>query len=136
MLNNAMYIGRLAQDPEVRYTKSGTPVTTFSVAVNRSLPKDGVPSAADFIPVVVWGSLAEACGNNLAKGHQVFVSGPMRPRSYETTDGQKRRTTELVANFVAQSLLHEKKHNSQSSQQSPVDFGVFGRDVIDQEIPF
>lgn len=135
MLNNATYIGRLAQDPEVRYTKTGTPVTTFSLAVNRNQPKEGEQGSVDYIPIVAWGSLAEACGNNLGKGMQVFASGPMRPRTYELADGQKRRVTELIANFVALSLLHEKKNN-QSSQQSPVDFGVFGRDVIDQEIPF
>lgn len=134
-MNYAAYIGRLAQDPEVRYTKTGRAVTTFSLAVNRGQPKEGEQNPADFIPVVVWGNLAEECGNTLAKGYKIFASGKMHVRSYDAADGQKRRVTELVADFIAKSLLHEKKRD-QSSHQSPVDFGQFGRDVTDEEIPF
>ncbi|TCL39999.1 single-strand DNA-binding protein [Anaerospora hongkongensis] len=136
-MNSVKLIGRLAQDPEVRYTKTGKAVCSFTIAVSRSFGAPGQEQreSTDFIPIVAWGNLAEMCGNNLAKGHRVFVEGRLQVRSYETTDGQKRRVTEIVANFVAQSM-ESSNSNSSSSSSKPVDFGQFGRDVIDEEIPF
>lgn len=141
-MNSVKLIGRLAQDPEVRYTKTGKAVASFTVAVSRSFGAPGQEQreSTDFIPIVAWGNLAEMCGNNLAKGHRVFVEGRLQVRSYETADGQKRRVTEIVANFVAQSMESDKGTVSggggSANASKPVDFGQFGRDVIDEEIPF
>lgn len=103
-MNAIQLLGNLAQDPEVRYTKTGKAVTTFTVVVNR--PTAGV----DYIPVVAWDKLAEACGNNLTKGNQVFVQGRLQIRSYETQDHQKRRVAEVVADIVSPQLWVAEKY--------------------------
>lgn len=140
-MNSVKLIGRLAQDPEVRYTKTGKAVASFAVAVSRNTmpaaPGQEQRDSADFIPVVAWGNLAEMCGNSLAKGQRVFVEGRMQVRSYETADGQKRRVTEVVANFVALSLESDQGTGTGAARGgAKADFGQFGRDVIDEEIPF
>lgn len=137
-MNSVKLIGRLAQDPEVRYTKTGKAVASFTLAVTRTFgaPGDEQRESTDFIPIVAWGNLAEMCGNNLAKGNRAFVQGRMQVRSYETTDGQKRRVTEIVANFVAQSMESDKGMNGGGKASGKPDFGQFGKDVIDEEIPF
>lgn len=140
-MNSVKIIGRLAQDPEVRYTKTGKAVASFSVAVSRytmSAASQEQKDSADFIPVVVWGNLAEMCGNSLAKGHRVFVEGRLQVRSYETNDGQKRRVTEVVANFVAQSMESDQGLNAGGAKAAgrSADFGQFGREVGEEDIPF
>ena len=132
MSNSVKLMGRLAGDPEVRYTKTGKAVASFSVAVTREYPgkQQTEKESADFIPVVVWGNLAEHCGNSLSKGQKVLVHGRLQVRSYETNDGQKRRVTEVVADFVGQSL--------DAQQTQPKDgFAAMGKDVTDDDqIPF
>ncbi len=141
-MNSVKMIGRLAQDPEVRYTKTGKAVASFAVAVSRNTmaaPGQEQRDSADFIPVVAWGNLAEMCGNSLAKGHRVFVEGRLQVRSYETADGQKRRVTEVVASFVAQSMESDKGiggANTATTTAGKPNFGDFGKDVTDEDIPF
>ena len=100
-MNQAIIIGRLTRDPEVRYTQSGTAVCTFTLAVDRpwahSKDQQSNQPTADFIPVVTWRKLAEVCGNNLIKGRRVGVHGRIQVRSYEAQDGSKRYVTEVVA---------------------------------------
>lgn len=96
MLNRVILIGRLTQDPELRYTQSGTAVASFTLAVNRKFQRD----EADFIPIVVWNKPAENCANYLGKGSAVAIEGRLQVRSYEAQDGQKRRVTEVVADDV------------------------------------
>lgn len=138
-MNSVKLIGNLPRDPEVRYTKTGKPWASFTVAVSRSLPAAGTMEAkefTDFIPVVVWGKLAEFCGNNLAKGTKVFVEGRLNVRSYEANDGQKRWVTEVVANFVAQNMDSEQVGGGAKTAEK-ADFGAFGREVDNgEEIPF
>lgn len=106
-MNLVMLIGRLTRNPELRYIpNSGTPVTTFTLAVNRELTKEkkqemeskGQPTA-DFINIVVWGKQAENCANYLAKGRLVAIQGRVQSRSWETENG-RRYATEVVANQV------------------------------------
>jgi single-strand DNA-binding protein len=99
MLNKVLLIGHLTRDPEMRYTPSGIPVTTFRIAVNRPKNSKGEQSA-DFIDIVTWRKLAEICGDYLKKGRLVAVEGSLRTRSYQTVDGQKRRVVEVVATSV------------------------------------
>jgi single-strand DNA-binding protein len=91
-LNKVILIGRLAADPEVRYTQAGKVVASFNLAVNR-YAKGNHPEA-DFIPIVAWEKLAEICGNNFTKGQRILIEGRLTIRSYETTDGQKRRVAD------------------------------------------
>ena len=98
-LNKVMLIGNLGRDPEMRYTPSGRPVTTFSVATNRSWKtSDGERrSETEWFNIVAWGSLAEICNQYLKKGHQVYIEGRLQSRSWEDDDNKKHQTTEVVA---------------------------------------
>ncbi len=89
-------IGRLGQDPELRYTPEGQALSKFSLATDRPA-KPGTAAEADWHTVVCWGKLAEFASDYLTKGRLTFVSGRLSYRSWEARDGQKRRTTEIVA---------------------------------------
>lgn len=101
-LNKAMIIGNLGRDPEMRYTPSGQAVTQFTVAVNRNY-KDGNgdwQEETEWFRVVAWAALAERTAEYLRKGRKVYVEGRLQTRSWEDQNGQKRYTTELIANTV------------------------------------
>jgi single-strand DNA-binding protein len=95
-LNRTELIGRLGQDPEMRYTPEGQAVTKFSLATDRPA-KPGTQSEPDWHSVVCWQKLAEFAGQHLTKGRLVFVAGRLTYRSWEGKDGQKHRATEIVA---------------------------------------
>ncbi len=101
-LNKVFLIGRLARDPELRYIPSGTAVTTFTVATNRAytLASGEKREESCFVRVVAWARQAELCGEYLSKGSPVFVEGRLQSRSWETPDGQKRSTIEVVAQNI------------------------------------
>ncbi len=94
-----MLIGRLGQDPEVRYTQSNTAVATLSVATNeRYKDSNGEwQESTEWHRVVAWGRLAEICQQYLTKGSQVYIEGPIQTREWEDREGQKRYTTEIKA---------------------------------------
>ena len=73
MLNKAILIGRLTKDPEVKYLQNGTPVASFTLAVDRTFKNKDGQKEADFIPIVAWRKTAELCGKYLTKGGQVAV---------------------------------------------------------------
>ena len=101
-LNKAMIIGNLGRDPEMRYTPGGQAVTQFTVAVNRNY-KDASgewKEETEWFRVVAWAALAERTAEYLRKGRKVYVEGRLQTRSWEDKDGQKRYTTELIANTV------------------------------------
>ena len=100
MLNKVILLGRLTRDPEVRYTNTGKVVCQFTLAVDRPFTNQDGQREADFINIVVWGKIAELCGNSLAKGHRALVEGRLQLRSYDGKDGGKRYVTEVVANSV------------------------------------
>lgn len=148
-MNNIVLIGRLTRDPELRYIpNSGTPVTNFSLAVDKQLSKDkkeefesrGEPTA-DFINIVVWNKPAENCANYLAKGLKVAIQGRLQSRSYEASDGTKRYITEVVAERVE--FLEWKSdnatggaYNNQNTDQQN-DWPPFGFEPVDDtNIPF
>jgi single-strand DNA-binding protein len=98
-LNKVMIIGHLGRDPEMRYTPSGRPVTTFSVASGRTWHSaDGERhEETEWFNVVAWGSLAEICNQYLRKGNQVYVEGRLHTRRWDDAEGRKHFATELVA---------------------------------------
>lgn len=100
MLNQVVLIGRLAADPEIRYTPSGTAVGKLRLAVQRPKRQDGQDPGADFIDIVVWKRQAEVCAEHLNKGAQVCVEGRIQVRDYTDAQGQKRRAFEVVARLV------------------------------------
>ena len=87
-LNKVMIIGRLGRDPEMRYTPSGRPVTTFSVATSRTWnTSDGERrTETEWFNIVAWGSLAEICNQYLVKGQQVYIEGRLQTRRWEDDD--------------------------------------------------
>src|SRR5947209_10191904 len=105
-LTKALLIGRRTKDPEMRYTPSGTAVTNFSIATNRwsSGPEGERKEFTDYHNIVAYNAgkrnLAEVVAQYTRKGALVFVEGRIQTRSWEGQDGQKRRTTEIIANDV------------------------------------
>ena len=100
MLNRIVIIGRLTRDPELRSTANGTPVCTFTLAVDRSFKSASGERETDFIPVVVWRQLGETCAQYLAKGKLAAVDGRLQIRTYQAQDGSKRTAAEVVADNV------------------------------------
>lgn len=99
--NKVILIGNLTKNPEVRYTPSGTPVTSFGLAVNRRFRQaSDLKEEVCYIDVVVFGKQAEHCGQYLSKGSGVIVDGRLQQRRWETEDGQKRSKHEVVAQSV------------------------------------
>lgn len=120
MLNRIILIGRLTADPQLRYTKNGNAVTNFTLAVNKSFVGQDGERGADFIDVVVWRKLAEACANHLAKGRLAAVEGRLEIRSYEDQQGVRRKAAEVVADNVR--FLEWGKEQTSSSDTDEPDF--------------
>ena len=101
-LNKVFLIGNLTRDPELRYVPSGSAVATFTLAINRvyNTQSGEKKEQTSFIRVVVWGRRAEVCGEYLSKGSPLFVEGRLQSRDWETQDGQKRSTVEVVADNI------------------------------------
>ncbi len=99
-MNKVILIGRLAQDPEPRYTPKGTAVTRFSLAVNRPFTNQQGEKEADFISIVAWNKLAEVTADNLQKGRKIAVEGMLTVRSYTDKEGVRRKTAEVVARSI------------------------------------
>ena len=117
-LNKVMIIGRLGRDPEMRYTASGRPVTTFSVATSRSWnTSDGERrSETEWFNVVAWGSLAEICNQYLTKGQQVYIEGRLQSRNWEDAEGKRHTSVEIVANEMI--MLGERRSQNGQSQET------------------
>ncbi|MGH7881852.1 MAG: single-stranded DNA-binding protein [Candidatus Dormibacteraceae bacterium] len=153
-LNKVMLIGRLTRDPEMRYTPSGQPVTSFGLATNRyfSGAEGERKEMTDFHDIVCWNigkrKLAEIVAQYTRKGSQIYVEGRLQTRSWDGQDGQKRYRTEVVANDVqfldsrnAQSGFDAEGENGASSAAASVPLPVAAgeppiRDVDPDEIPF
>ena len=101
-LNKVMIIGNLGRDPEMRFTANGSAVTNFTVAVSRQYSSaDGERrEETEWVRVVTWNKLAEQCNQFLQKGRRVYVEGRLQTRSWDGQDGQKRYSTEVVAQDV------------------------------------
>jgi len=98
MLNKVILIGRLATDPELKYTASGIAVTSFRIAVDRRMsPNAAGEKETDFIDIVAWRQSAEFAANYLTKGRLVAVDGRLQVRPWVAQDGTKRRSVEVVA---------------------------------------
>jgi len=112
-LNKVMIIGHLGRDPEMRYTPSGRPVTTFTVVTTRSWnTSDGEKhNETEWFNVVTWGNLAEICKQYLTKGQQVYVEGRLQSRKWEDNEGTKHTNVEIVANEMM--ILGERKEGVQ-----------------------
>ena len=101
-VNRVILIGNLGRDPELRYTPSGTAVANFSLATtDRFSNKQGErQERTEWHRIVAWGRTAELCAQYLSKGRSVYVEGRLQTNEWEDKEGQKRRTTEIVAQTV------------------------------------
>jgi single-strand DNA-binding protein len=115
-LNKVMLIGNLGRDPEMRYTPSGKPVTSFSMASSRSwISSDGErKEETEWFNIVAWGNLAEICNQHLSRGQQVYIEGRLQTRSWEDANGQRHFRTEVVANEMI-ILGNRSGYNNHSS---------------------
>lgn len=111
-LNKCMFIGRLVQNPEVRYSANGDAMCSFTLACNwKTKTKEG----AEFVRIVSYKRLAEVVGEYMKKGSQMYVEGRMNTRQYEK-DGQTRYSTEVIADQI-QMLGHANGGQDQPKQQ-------------------
>jgi single-strand DNA-binding protein len=123
-----MIIGRLGRDPEMRYTPSGRPVTTFSVATSRSWnTADGERrTETEWFNVVAWSSLAEICNQYLVKGQQVYIEGRLQTRQWEDDQGKRHSSVEIVANEM---IILGKRLSSSNNEADE-------EDIEENEFPF
>ena len=142
MINKVILVGRLGRDPELRYTPSGTAVANFSLATDERWSSNGeTQSRTEWHNIVVWSKLAEICNQYLTKGRLVFIEGRLQTRDWEDKDGNKRRTTEIVATDmkmlggrredtpVGNTVAAETGSSSESSNDMEVG-------ITDDDIPF
>ena len=122
-LNKVMIIGYVGRDPEMRYTPSGRPVTSFSVATTRSW-KDSEGESheeTEWFNVVAWGNLAEICRQHLSKGQPVYVEGRLQTRGWEDDTGKKHFRTEVVANEMI--MLGSRRAENDLDTYDDEDYG-------------
>ena len=100
MLNKIFIMGRLTRDPELRRTQSGTPVTSFSLAVDRDFKSQSGEKETDFIDVVAWRSTAEFVAKYFTKGRMAVVEGRLQMRDWTDKDGNKRRSAEVIVTSI------------------------------------
>lgn len=156
MINNIVLVGRLAKDPDLKYTGNGTAVATFTLAVNRNFTNQSGEREADFINCVIWRKPAETLANYAKKGVLIGVTGRIQTRSYDNQQGQKVYVTEVIAdNFqlleskkadssqntqgsgVSNSQTNNYTRNQQNSNNATSDpFGNSSIDISDDDLPF
>ena len=111
--NKAILGGRLTSDPEVKTTQSGTPVCSFSIAVNRKGAKDG-QQQSDFIACVAWKERAELIGKYFRKGSSICIVGELQTRKWQDNNGNNRSATEVIVNEVC--FVDSKSDNQSASK--------------------
>ena len=119
MYHTLIIVGNVGKDPEMRYTPSGKPVTTFTVAVSRSWNTlDGERhNETEWFNVVAWGNLAEICKQYLTKGQQVYIEGRLQTRRWEDKEGGKHNSVEVVANEMM--MLGERREHNNHTHAAP-----------------
>lgn len=118
-VNKVILIGRLGADPELKYTPSGAPVANFNIATNEAWKdKDGNwQDHTEWHRIVMWHQLAERVNEYVKKGHRIYIEGRLRTRSWEDKDGNKRYTTEVVAQTMQ--YLESKDSSGSGSSLAP-----------------
>jgi len=128
-LTHAIISGRCSKDPELKYTEKGTPVLTFSIAVNKPYkkPSGEWKNAVSFFEIVTFGAYAENIKNRLKKGFGVFVSGELVEQRWSTNEGQNKSKIKITAKNI-QVLSRDESAEQESSEPSEPN--------EDEEIPF
>ena len=128
-----MVIGNMGRDPEMRFTPSGKPVTSFSLASSRSwtTPSGERREETEWFNVVAWGGLAEICNDKLFKSQQVYVEGRLQTRSWEDEAGQRHYRTEIVASDMI--ILGPRDKNSSNSDNNHHNYSDRDDYVLDHD---
>ncbi len=136
-VNKVIIVGRLGQDPEVKTIAGGNTVARLNIATSENWNDKNCQKQerTEWHRVVVWGKLAELCGKYLSKGRQAYVEGRLQTRSWEDQQGQKKYTTEIVANTV-QFLGSGQGTSTQADDQSQDYPPEPSFNNADEEIPF
>src|SRR5215471_7382735 len=145
-VNKVILIGRLGRDPEMKYTGTGTPFCRFSIATDDSWTDKASgerQERTEWHSIVVWNKLAEICNEYLRKGRLVYIEGALQTREWDDQEGNKRKTTEIVARDMV--LLGSPQGSSESggggqqrrgasagASSAPADSGG----ITDDDIPF
>ena len=133
-VNKVILLGRLGQDPELKYTPSGSAVCNFSLATSENwMDKSGQKQErTEWHRIVVWGKLAELCNQYLSKGRQAYLEGRLQTRSWEDKTGQKRYTTEINAATVqfigGPSNSPSREHTGQQGEAATGQENVMDKD--------
>ncbi len=142
-INKVILSGRLTRDPELKYTPKGQAVCKFSIAISRRYQdtNGAWQETVAFVPITSWGKQAETCGENLRKGSPVYVEGSLVTNSWQTKEGQKRSTLEVVAwiiKFLAKRESTKKADTTEEVEAGPVEEVVEEQDSSDgsQKVPF
>lgn len=115
-MNKVVLVGRLARDPELRTTQSGTAVVSFTVACDRRFVRQGEERQADFIQCVAWNKTAEFVSRYFTKGMRIALDGRIQTRSYDDQNGNKRYVTEVITEDVE---FAQSKNEGNSGYQAP-----------------
>lgn len=140
-VNKVILVGRLGADPEVKAVGQGSTVAQFNVATSENWvdKNNQKQERTEWHRIVVWGKLAEICGKHLAKGRQVYIEGRLQTRQWQDQQGQKRYTTEIVANTVQFLGSAGERTNAPQASGGGDDFQDFGPEPSfnsSDEIPF
>lgn len=141
-MNNIVLIGRLVNDPELKYVgEPNNPVTNFRIAVSRNYKtKDGIVES-DFINIEIWGKKAETCGQYLQKGRLIAVDGCLRIDKYQTPEGDNKSITKVRANEIKFLDNTNKKQNNKNYYDASKVFEESSTsntelEISDDEVPF
>ncbi len=136
-VNKVILIGYLGADPEIRYTADGTAVTTFRIATSRQWTnKNGERvDQTEWHRIVAWRRLGEICAQYLSKGKQVYIEGRLQTRSWEDRDGNRRWTTEIIAENM-QMLGKAGDVMDVPESAAPVQEDMVDETPLDDDIPF
>ncbi len=136
-VNKVILVGRLGRDPEVRYTPSGVAVANFSMATSEEWKdKDSgeKKERTEWHRIVAWRRLGEICGEYLRKGSQIYIEGKLQTRDWEDRDGNKRYTTEIVAQSMQMLDSPAREGKAQSEEERyPVEEPI---SIPEDDIPF
>lgn len=135
-LNHVILLGNLTHDPELRFTPTGTAVTTFSLAVNQRIRQgEGWKKDVCYIDIVAFGRQAETVAEYLAKGSLTLVEGRLHWRQWETQDGQRRHQHHVVANTV-QFLPRPQERSQGQPSQGEMPFDTKPEPDVMDRLPF
>jgi len=138
-INKVILIGNLGGDPELRSTPGGASVASFTLATNETWnDKDGTKQErTEWHRIVAWGRLAEICGQYLSKGRQVYIEGRLQTREWEDKQGNKRKTTEIVARDMQ--MLGSRNQGDGARPQAGGGTPEFAAETVkidDDDLPF